>query len=144
MKEESKAMPAPQAGPSAEREEAIRRMAYTLYEARGRVGGHELEDWLRAEALVAQASAARPGASAPPMAVAVTVDPAIAAAPAKAARKTRPAAKAAGTAAKKASPGAAKTAAAVPAKGAATAAGKTAPVATVPARKRAPPKPRTP
>jgi hypothetical protein len=29
--------------------EKIRRRAYELYEQRGRDGGHELEDWLRAE-----------------------------------------------------------------------------------------------
>jgi len=30
-------------------EEKIRRRAYALYEERGREGGHELDDWLRAE-----------------------------------------------------------------------------------------------
>jgi len=30
--------------------EQIRCRAYKLYEERGREGGHELEDWLRAEA----------------------------------------------------------------------------------------------
>ena len=35
------------AGPSPE---AIGRRAYELYEARGRLPGHELEDWLAAEA----------------------------------------------------------------------------------------------
>ena len=30
-------------------EEEIRRRAYELFEARGGEGGHELEDWLRAE-----------------------------------------------------------------------------------------------
>lgn len=34
----------------AEREEQIRRRAYELYEARGREDGHELDDWLQAEA----------------------------------------------------------------------------------------------
>ncbi len=33
-----------------EREEQIRRRAYELYEARGREDGHELDDWLQAEA----------------------------------------------------------------------------------------------
>ena len=32
-----------------ELEDQIRERAYELYEARGREGGHELEDWLRAE-----------------------------------------------------------------------------------------------
>jgi len=31
-------------------EEQIRRRAYELYEARGREEGHDLEDWLTAEA----------------------------------------------------------------------------------------------
>lgn len=31
-------------------EEEIRRCAYELYEARGRENGHDLDDWLRAEA----------------------------------------------------------------------------------------------
>ena len=31
------------------REERIRRQAYDLYEARGRIDGHDLDDWLRAE-----------------------------------------------------------------------------------------------
>ena len=33
-----------------EREEQIRLRAYALYEARGREDGHDLDDWLRAEA----------------------------------------------------------------------------------------------
>lgn len=45
-----------QAGPVVDREEAIRLTAYAFYEARGRVDGHELEDWLKAEAQVAQAA----------------------------------------------------------------------------------------
>ncbi len=36
------------------REESIRQKAYALYEARQCEGGHELEDWLRAEAQVTQ------------------------------------------------------------------------------------------
>lgn len=37
----------------------IRRRAYELYEERGRMGGHELEDWLQAESeLKANAAAA--------------------------------------------------------------------------------------
>ena len=31
-------------------EEEIRRRAYELYEERGREDGHDLDDWLRAEA----------------------------------------------------------------------------------------------
>ena len=34
-------------------EEEIRRCAYELYEERGRKDGHDLDDWLRAEAEVA-------------------------------------------------------------------------------------------
>ncbi len=30
-------------------EETVRTRAYQLYEERGREGGHELDDWLRAE-----------------------------------------------------------------------------------------------
>jgi hypothetical protein len=33
-------------------EEQIRCRAYELYEARGREGGHDMEDWLRAESEV--------------------------------------------------------------------------------------------
>jgi hypothetical protein len=32
------------------KDEFVRQAAYFYYEARGRVGGHELDDWLRAEA----------------------------------------------------------------------------------------------
>lgn len=32
------------------REDALRRLAYSYYEERGRVDGHDLDDWLRAEA----------------------------------------------------------------------------------------------
>lgn len=44
---------APQPGRSAieaNRGEEIRRRAYELYEERGREDGHDVEDWLRAEA----------------------------------------------------------------------------------------------
>jgi hypothetical protein len=34
----------------ADREEQIRQRAYELYEARGRGDGHDMEDWLEAEA----------------------------------------------------------------------------------------------
>jgi Protein of unknown function (DUF2934) len=33
-----------------DRQEEIRRRAYELYEERGRADGHDVEDWLRAEA----------------------------------------------------------------------------------------------
>ena len=36
---------------------AVARVAYELYEQRGRVDGHDLEDWLRAEAIVRQRAA---------------------------------------------------------------------------------------
>lgn len=39
-------------------DELVRRAAYSLYEARGRVDGHEVEDWLNAEREVAQAESA--------------------------------------------------------------------------------------
>lgn len=45
------AMAAP-AGPPEPRVDAIRQAAYVLYEARGGADGHELEDWLKAEAEV--------------------------------------------------------------------------------------------
>jgi hypothetical protein len=32
------------------KDEFVRQTAYYYYEARGRVGGHELDDWLKAEA----------------------------------------------------------------------------------------------
>ncbi len=35
-------------------EEEIRTRAYELYEERGRDGGHELDDWLRAEQEIRQ------------------------------------------------------------------------------------------
>ena len=46
---------APMAGNG--RDELIRRTAYSLYEARKYEGGHELEDWLQAEAQINQMSA---------------------------------------------------------------------------------------
>lgn len=50
------------ANPAEGHEEAVRRMAYLLYEQRGCIDGYEVEDWLRAEALVTEQAAA----SAPP------------------------------------------------------------------------------
>jgi tRNA 2-selenouridine synthase SelU len=32
------------------KDEFVRQAAYYYYESRGRIGGHELDDWLRAEA----------------------------------------------------------------------------------------------
>lgn len=49
MKPDSRNKPVATAEP-ARIEEEIRKRAYELFEARGRVEGHELEDWLRAEA----------------------------------------------------------------------------------------------
>ncbi len=40
----------PEAAHSTEREVQIRQRAYELYEARGRQDGHDLDDWLQAEA----------------------------------------------------------------------------------------------
>lgn len=49
-----------QARRSPEMEAAIRRRAEEIYEARGRVPGHEVEDWLQAEADVVRMMTARP------------------------------------------------------------------------------------
>jgi hypothetical protein len=38
-----------------DRDDVISSIAYSLYEARGSVDGHALEDWLEAEARVSQA-----------------------------------------------------------------------------------------
>ena len=38
-------------------EEDVRRRAYELYEKRGRKDGHEVDDWLRAEAELIEAAA---------------------------------------------------------------------------------------
>lgn len=38
------------------REQEIRLRAYTLYEERGREDGHDIDDWLRAEAEVSTAA----------------------------------------------------------------------------------------
>ncbi|MBE0549164.1 MAG: DUF2934 domain-containing protein [Rubrivivax sp.] len=48
-----------------QREQAIRQAAYTLFEARGYVYGHALEDWLEAEAQVERAFAALPSGAGP-------------------------------------------------------------------------------
>ena len=47
---------APQQQPAAEvspPEPSIEAMAYSFYEARGRIDGHDLDDWLKAEAQIA-------------------------------------------------------------------------------------------
>lgn len=44
-------------------DELIRERAYFLYEARQREGGHELDDWLQAEAQICQQVAAQQGSS---------------------------------------------------------------------------------
>ena len=44
-------------------EEQIRQRAHQLYEARGRQGGNEVEDWLRAEAELRAARHQAPAAS---------------------------------------------------------------------------------
>ena len=108
----SAAKPAP-AVQGEDRDAAIRRMAYALYVERGCVDGHEVEDWLRAEVLVAQefAAAATPSAKAP--------DAAAKRAPAKRAPAKAAAAKvapAAPTAAPAAAPAAAATTKRAPAK----------------------------
>jgi len=51
--------------PTEQREQAIRQAAYALYEARGCVYGHALEDWLEAEAQVERAFAALPSGAGP-------------------------------------------------------------------------------
>jgi len=51
---------ATEAQPDVQREHAIRQVAYALYEARGCIAGHELEDWLLAEAQVQQGLAELP------------------------------------------------------------------------------------
>ncbi len=51
----SKSRPAPEAtapGATADRAERIRQAAFAFYEQRGQAEGNDLEDWLRAEALV--------------------------------------------------------------------------------------------
>lgn len=50
-------LPPPAGSPPIDREQQIREAAYFLYEARGCAPGHELEDWLAAEAVIEQVSA---------------------------------------------------------------------------------------
>lgn len=45
------------------RDEIIRQTAYSFYEARGYVGGYDLDDWLQAEAKVGQMTGTDTGAS---------------------------------------------------------------------------------
>lgn len=47
--------PAEPSAAAFDREQAIREMAYACFEARGCEPGHELDDWLQAEAQVQQA-----------------------------------------------------------------------------------------
>lgn len=59
------------ANPAEGHEEAVRRMAFLLYEQRGCIDGYEVEDWLRAEVLVTgQAAAGAPPAKKTPKAAA--------------------------------------------------------------------------
>lgn len=51
--------------PDEQREQAIRQAAYALYEARGCVYGHAVEDWLEAEAQVERAFATLPSGAGP-------------------------------------------------------------------------------
>jgi hypothetical protein len=44
------AMASPAGESTASKDEFVRQVAYDYYEARGRIGGYELDDWLRAEA----------------------------------------------------------------------------------------------
>jgi hypothetical protein len=47
---ESAKAPAPVQPADSTRDDKVRELAYYYYEARGRVGDHEFDDWLRAEA----------------------------------------------------------------------------------------------
>lgn len=49
---QQEAVAAVQVAPDDPRQQAIRQAAYARFEARGCVYGHELEDWLKAEAVV--------------------------------------------------------------------------------------------
>jgi len=72
-------------------EEAVRHVAYLLYEERGCVDGYEVEDWLRAEALVSQqAVASAPPAKKAPKTAARQAPPAPAVAKRPAAAKRSP------------------------------------------------------
>jgi hypothetical protein len=55
----------PPEGPALSKEDFVREAAYYYYEARGRVGGHELDDWLRAEAEFERLSTASQDEAAP-------------------------------------------------------------------------------
>jgi len=56
LTEDSAAPPTVNPAPDVDREELIRKAAYALYEQRGSGPGHELEDWLEAEARVTSAA----------------------------------------------------------------------------------------
>lgn len=47
-------------------DEIVRRTAYAYYEERGCIDGHDLEDWLKAEAQIARKFAAPPQSGASP------------------------------------------------------------------------------
>jgi len=53
-----RALPAVDAGDA--RVDLIRETAYAFYEARGGIAGHDLDDWLEAEAQVGRATPAEP------------------------------------------------------------------------------------
>ena len=74
--------------PAEGHEEAVRRMAYLLYEQRGCIDGYEVEDWLRAEALVTEqaAASAPPARKTPKAAAKQAATPAVAKRPAAAKR----------------------------------------------------------
>jgi hypothetical protein len=46
--------------PAPRDDEAVRRLAYSYYEERGRADGYDLEDWLKAEAALGSAGQAEP------------------------------------------------------------------------------------
>jgi hypothetical protein len=50
MRNPTKTTPSSRTAAEMDREEQIRLLAYELYEARGRGDGHDVEDWLEAEA----------------------------------------------------------------------------------------------
>lgn len=52
IKKSPKPGPAPELGLPADLRDRIARKAYELYQKRGRVEGHDLQDWLDAEAIL--------------------------------------------------------------------------------------------
>jgi hypothetical protein len=59
-------LPPQDGSPPRDREQQIREAAYGLYEARGCAPGHEIEDWLAAEASIEQVLAVDDRTSAEP------------------------------------------------------------------------------